>query len=198
MVLKNVRDKVEKGWTLTKKILATMSVWGLIFSLVTIGHLAVAFDYDDTLVQSAPAFQRAFANSTQAFSPEFWAVVNQSYELEKPKLISYSLAWLFRVFGFRVTVVTTRPAISADALKKEWRHLVTRGSFIFATDKESKHVYLQNGNYVLFFGDSDSDISEARRAHVFPIRIRRSPKSLYKDDYHPGTLGELVIPFSEY
>lgn len=197
-VVKGLKDKAEKTWTNTKRLLAFMSVWGLIFSLVTISHLGVAFDYDDTLVNSGAAYSKAFASASQAYSPQFWAVVNQSYDLEKPKLIVYPLAWLFRVFGFRIAVITARPAIEADPLKKEWRHLVSRGNFFFGADGGAKHQHLQSGNFVLFFGDSDTDIEEARKARVFPIRIRRSPKSLYKDDYHPGTFGELVIPFSEY
>lgn len=198
MVLKNARVKVEQYWTRTKKLLVAMSVWGLFFSLVTIGRLGVAFDYDDTLVYSTPAFQKALDQGVQPYSPGFWSVVNRSYDLEKPKLISYGLAWLFRIFGFRVTVLTSRPAVDAEALKKEWRHLIARGRFIFAAAGEAKHQYLSDGNYVLFFGDSDTDIAEARKAHVLPIRIRRSPKSIYKDDYHPGTMRELVIPFSQY
>lgn len=198
MVLKNARAKVEQYWTTTKKLMAAASVWGLIFSVVTITHLGVAFDYDDTLVNSKPAFDKAFAATQQPYSDAFWAVVNQSYDLEKPKLIPYSLAWLFRILGFKVAIVTTRPAVSAEALKKEWRHLIARGHFIFASDKTAKHSFLESGNYVLFFGDSDSDIQEARQAHVFPIRVRRSLQSVFREDYNPGSMHELVIPFSEY
>lgn len=197
-VIDTVKAKVDKGWTITKKTVAMLSVWGLVFSLVTVSKLAVAFDYDDTLVFSAPAFRRGFAKSTQAFSPDFWAVVNQSYDLEKPKLLTYPLAWAFRIFGFRVTVLTARPPVEADALKKEWRHLISRGNFIFAGDESAKQGHLASGNYILYFGDSDTDIEVARRARVFPIRVRRSNKSVYKEDYNPGTLGELVIPFSEF
>ena len=198
MVLKNVRAKVDNYWTNTKKLLALMSAWGLIFSLVTISKLGVGFDYDDTLVFSTPAYSKAFANTTQPYSGQFWSIVNQSYDIEKPKIISCGLAWIFRIFGFRVAIITSRPSIDGTALKKEWRRLASRNSFIFAGGRDNTHLYLENGNYVLFFGDSDSDISQARLAKVFPIRIKRSRKSSSRDDYHPGTLGEIVIPFSEY
>ena len=39
---------------------------------------------------------------------------------------------------------------------------------------------------------------EARKAGVYPLRIKRSSSSYKKDDYHPGTLGELVVPLSQY
>jgi acid phosphatase class B len=198
LVLKNARAKVEHYWTNTKKLLAAMSVWGLIFSLVTITRLGVAFDYDDTLVNSTASFQKAFASTQQPYSESFWSVVNQSYDLEKPKLIPYTLAWMFRIFGFRVAILTSRPAIAVEPLKKEWRRLVARGYFVFANEKTAKHAFLQSGNYVIYFGDSDSDISEARQARVLPVRIRRSLKSIFKEDYNPGALHELVIPFSEY
>lgn len=197
MVLKNVRAKVEGYWTTTKRLLAAMSVWGLVFSLVTIGRLGVAFDYDDTLVYSTPAFAKGFSAAAQPFTPEFWSIVNQSYDLEKPKVSGCGLAWLFRVFGFRITILASRPATGGEALKKEWRRLSPRGNFIFVGDKGSKHAHLQNGNNLIYFGDSDSDIAEAKLAQVLPVRIRRSSKSSYKEDYHPGSLGELVIPYSE-
>ena len=197
-VAKKAKEKVEKAWTTTKKIFVLSCLWGLCFSLVTITSLGVAFDYDDVLVNSSAAYSKALTSTQQAFSPDFWAVVNQSYDLEKPKLIMYPLAWIFRVFGFKVTILTARPAVESDALKKEWRHLVSRGNFIFGSTGETRHAHLAAGNYVLFFGDSDTDIQEARKARVYPVRVKRNPKSFHKDDYHPGTLGEVVIPLSEY
>lgn len=197
-MLKNVQSKVQSFWSTSKRILALMCVWGLIFSLVTIGKMAVAFDYDDTLVFSTPAFTRGFTDTAQPYTPQFWSIVNRSYDLEKPKIMTWGLAWLFRVFGFKVTILTNRPATDGEALQKEWRKLVTRNNFVFTGDKAKTHAYLQGGNYLLYFGDGDADISEAQKAKVFPVRILRSKKSTTKDDYHPGTLGEFVLPFSDY
>ena len=198
MPLKVVRQKVDRACTLTKRLLVLLCVWGLVFSVATISRLAVAFDYDDTLVSSEAAFHKALGRFPQDFSPQFWSVVNKSYDLDNPKLLPWTLAWAFRVCGFRVTVVTSRPAVDADGLKKDWRRLVARGRFIFVPDKNSKHQVLQSGNYVLFFGDSDSDVSEARAAHVLPVRVRRGSKSIFKEDYNPGSMGEFVLPLSQY
>lgn len=198
MALKNFRDRAEGLWTTAKRGLALMCLWGLVFSLVTICRLGVAFDYDDTLVFSAPAFQKAFAGPAQPFSPGFWSAVNQNYDLERPKIIANSLAWLFRILGFRVAIMASRPSVDAEPLRKEWRRLVPRNRFLFLGQNEAKSKALESGKYVLFFGDGDSDVEEARKARVFPIRIRRSPKSLFKEDYHPGSKGEWVIPYSEY
>lgn len=195
-MFEKTQQKLQKGWSTGKKIMAWLSVWGLVFSLVTIGRLKVAFDYDDTLVFSTPAFNKAFKSGTQPFSPQFWAIVNQSYDIEEPKALTNALAWFFRIFGFRVTVIAARPQDGGEALKKEWRRLASQ--FLFAADPMRKRAILGQGNYVLYFGDSDSDITEGRQAKVLTFRVRRGSKSSYKEDYHPGTLGEMVLPFSEW
>jgi len=197
MVFKDVREKVGKTWTTTKKILAAMSAWGLVFSLVTIARLGVAFNYDDTLVDSAAAFQKAARLSPLRGGPDYWNVVNASYDLENPKLLPYALAWAFRGLGFQVLIIADRPAVGGEALRKEWRHLAPKG-FIFAGAESEKHLRLADGRYVLFFGDSDQDILEARRAKVYPVRVKRGKKAVGSgEDYHPGAFGELVLPFSE-
>lgn len=196
MVLKAVRDKADKTWTWFKKTLVFMSCWGLVFSLVTIGELRVGFDYDDTIVFSTPAFSKAFKSANQPFSPGFWTIVNQSYDVEQRKLLPNLLAWTFRVLGFRVSILTARPNYGGEALQKEWRYLAH--DFIFSNGSANKHRYLSKGNYVLYFGDSDSDILEGRKAKVLTFRIKRGSKSSYKEDYHPGALREIIIPFTEF
>ncbi len=195
-MLEKAKVKVEKFWTFGKKTLAALSFWGLVFSLVTIGRLRAAFDYDDTLVDSTPAFNKAFKSGSQPFSTQFWSVVNRNYDLERRKLLSNALAWTLRIFGFKITIIATRPPVEAEALRKEWRHLAAQ--FVFSENRAARHLLLKQANYVLFFGDSDSDIQAGRNANVFTARIRRSPKSSYKEDYHPGALAEWVIPLSEY
>lgn len=192
---KVVKQKAEKTWTLGKKLLGMAMVWGLIFSVVTIGDMRVAFDYDDTLVFSSPAYSKAFASGVQPFSPAFWQIVNNAYELDRRKPLPYVLAWVFRVFGFKVTVITPRPGHGGHALRKEWRYLATE--FVFANGSANKHKYLKRGNHVLYFGDSDSDIRQGRKARVLTFRVKRNAKSSYKEDYHPRSLGEIVIPFSD-
>jgi len=197
MVLKDVRAKVEQTWTTTKKLLALMSVWGLIFSLVTIARLGVAFVYDDGLVASAAAFEKAAGAVQQVRGPEYWRIVNNAYDLETPKLVPYSIALLCRAFGFRVTILAERGASGGDALKKEWRHLCPRG-FVFVAEPEDLHMHLQDGRYVLFFGDGDREMLEAKKAGVFAVRVRRGAKAVNAGEYNPGKLGELVLPLSQF
>lgn len=195
-MMQNVQHKVHKSWSLTKRVVTLLSLWGLVFSLVTIGRFQAAFDYDDTLVFSAPAFQKAFRSGTPPFSSQFWGVVNQSYELEKRKLLPVAVAWLLRACGFRVSILVERPADGGEPLRKEWRRLTSQ--FYFTPTPALKRARLGQGQYVLYFGDSDSDIREGRAARVLPIRVQRSPRSPQKEDYHPGSLGEWVFPLSRY
>lgn len=197
MVLKDVRAQVEKTWTTTKKILAAMSVWGLIFSLVTVARLGVAFDYDDTLVNSEESFAKAARSVQQLRSTEYWRIVNNAYDRESVKLLPYGLACLLRAFGFRILILADRQASGGDALKKEWRRLAPKG-FVFVGAPENKHLYLEDGRFVLFFGDSDRDVLEARNAGVLAIRVKRGRKSVAGEECNPGRLGELVLPFSQF
>ena len=197
MVLKDVRAKVEKTWTTTKKILTLMMVWGLIFSLVTIARLGVAFTYDDGLVDSSAAFQKAEHAGQLLRSPDYWKTINNSYDLENPKLLPYALAGLLRGFGFRVMILAERHAAGGEALKKEWRRLAPK-SFVFVSDPEEIHLHLQDGRFVLFFSDGDRELLEAKKAGVYALRIKRGKRTHDGSPYNPGQMGEVVIPFSEF
>jgi acid phosphatase class B len=197
MVLKDVRAKVEQTWTTTKKLLALMSVWGLIFSLVTIARLGVAFAYDDTLVDSSAAFEKASGAATPAHGPDYWKTVNNAYDLESPKLLPYAAAGLARVFGFHILILAERQATGGEALKKEWRHLAPRG-FAFVSDPKELHLHLQDGRYVLFLGSTDRELLEAKKAGVYAVRVKRPRKAVLVGDYNPGQMGEVVIPLSEF
>ena len=197
MVLKDVRAKVEQTWTTTKKLLAMMSVWGLFFSLVTIARLGVAFAYDDTLVDSSAAFAKASNASQPGQSLNYWKIINQSYDLESPKILPYAVAGLARAFGFRVMILAERQATGGDALKKEWRHLAPRG-FTFVPDPENLHLLLQDGRYVLYLGSTDRELLEAKKAGVYAVRVQRGRNAVLGGEYNPGRMGEVVIPLSGF
>ena len=95
-------------------------------------------------------------------------------------------------------VVVDRPSTDGEALRKEWRRLTPKTLFYFTGDRGDKKSFLEKKNFIMFFGDGDSGIMESRKAGVYAVRIKRSSRSYKKEDYHPGTLGELVIPLSQY
>lgn len=197
MVFKDARAKVEKGWTTAKKLLAMMSVWGLFFSLITIGRLSVAFDYDDTLVYAGKAYEKASAAAVQREGPAYWAALNNAYDLESIKYVPFALACALRGLGFRIMIMAERQGTDGDALKKEWRKLSPR-SFVFTPDPTAKHLHMQEGHFVAFFGDSDQDMLEAKKVNVLGLRIRRGKRAVKNDQYSPGKLGETVIPLSQF
>ena len=197
MVFKDTRAQVEKAWTTTKKVLAAMSVWGLIFSLVTIGRLSVGFDYDGTLVDSSKSFEKAARLSQQAGGASYWGVVNNAYELEKPKLVPYSTALLLRVLGFRIVIMADRQGTDGDALRKEWRRLAPRG-FLFTPNPSDKHLHLQEGRFIAFFGDADVDMLEAKLAGVLAMRVQHPPVPGLTAPYSPGRMGDYVVPLSRF
>lgn len=197
MVFKETRAKVEKGWTTAKKLLALMSVWGLFFSLITIGRLSVAFDYDDTLVDASKAYEKASGAAVTREGPAFWAALNNAYDLESVKPVPFALACALRGLGFRVVIMAERQASGGDALKKEWRKLSPR-SFVFTPDPTAKHLHMQEGHFVAFFGDSDQDMLEAKKVNVFAMRVKRGKRAVKHDAYSPGKMGEAVIPLSQF
>ncbi|MCM2304710.1 MAG: hypothetical protein NDJ72_08410 [Elusimicrobia bacterium] len=197
MVFKDARAKVEKGWTTAKKLLAMMSVWGLFFSLITIGRLSVAFDYDDTLVDASKAYEKASGAAVSREGPAFWAALNNAYDVESVKIVPFALACALRGLGFRVMIMAERQGADGDALKKEWRKLSPR-SFIFTPDPTAKHLHMQEGHFVAFFGDSDQDMLEAKKVNVLAVRIKRGKRAVKHDAYSPGKMGETVIPLSQF
>jgi acid phosphatase class B len=195
MVFKDTRAQVEKAWTTTKKVLAAMSVWGLCFSLVTIGRLSVGFDYDGTLVDSTKAFEKAARLSQTPGGAGYWSTVNNSYELESPKLVAYGTALLLRALGFRIVIMADRQGSDGDALRKEWRRLAPKG-FLFTPDPASKHLHMREGRFVAFFGDADMDMLEAQKAGVLAMRVQARPGEGVP--YSPGKMGDYVVPLSRF
>lgn len=154
----------------------------------------VAFDLDDTLVFSTPAFDRAFNRAVEPFSDQFWAVVNSldsRYSCIKPETVD--LVEKHRRKNRELYVITAREPHNADEVRE----------FIQSTFNIPKdHVYFEPDGKTqrlkalkidLYYGDSDSDIEDARNAGVRGVRIQRSPKSSYDDSYSPGRYGETVL-----
>ena len=199
MPIKHIKKQVDNAWTWTKRIFVALCIWGVVFSLATVAHLRVAYEYDGALVDSAASFRQAEAAAPQAFAPSFWAAVNQSYYLDRPKIIPYATAWILKLFGFGVDVYVLRPSTDGEALREDWRHLVSPRDFIFLSGPAELARALENSHYLLFFGSSDGAVEAAKDAHVFPLRVLRKPQDGGRAaDYNPGMFRELRIPYSQY
>lgn len=177
----------------TKVTLVSMvCIYLVTFTSVNMADLKVGFDYDDTLIFSTPAFRAGVASGQEPYSEEYWRVVNQSFNLEKKKLVPLATALIYKALGFDVVIITARQGYGGEGLQRHWKWLTKE--FYFERNKSS---VLEKGRFVAFFGDSDSDITEALGAGVRPIRVKRSKESDYKEKYHPGQYKELILPFSD-
>lgn len=185
-----------------KKSFVLLAAWAALFSFATLARLSVGFGFDGTLVQSRAAFSKAAAMAAPACSSGFWAEVNRSYDLERVKIVPYALAWLFRLLGFRVEVVSARPEQDSEHLVKDWRYLLPPGRFVLAGSLEGLLDKLKTGRFVLFFSSSARELNAAREAGVRPLRILRDGGAAPCPE-GPGpepsiTAGTLWIPLSQY
>ncbi len=172
-------------------VIVLLAAWLGAFAALRTADLRVGFDLDDTLSFSSPAFALAFEQQIPKRSPEFWRFVNARFDLESPKRLVVGIAMAAKLLGFRIERMTASKGYGGGALAGHWSWLADE--FHFEWDKAR---ILESKRFVLFFGDSDSDIREAREAGVTPIRVLRSPLSTRKGGVNPGKYGEWVLPFS--
>lgn len=173
-------------------LVSIVCIYLVAFAAVNSAELKVGFDYDDTLIFSTPAFRAGAASGEEPYSEGYWRVVNKSFNLEKVKLVPMTVALGYKILGFDVVIITARAGYGGEELKEHWEWFARE--FHFEKDKSS---ILEKGRFVAFFGDSDSDITEALEAGVRPIRVRRSKKSDYQGKNHPGRYNEFILPFSD-
>lgn len=157
----------------------------------------VGFDVDDTILFSTPAFEKGFKSGEKPFSEKFWEIVNGSdrqYSIVKKK--TEQIIQELQSKGNTVYVITARQPYNGDQLKNflSERLGIKKENIFFAPT--GKAELMRQLNLKLFYGDSDSDISDALSAGAQGMRIQRSEKSSYKDKYHPGSLGEEIVPDS--
>ncbi len=173
-------------------LVSIVCIYLVTFTSVNIADLKVGFDYDDTLIFSTPAFRAGVASGQEPYSEEYWRVVNQSFNLEKKKLVPVTVALGYKILGFDVVIITARQGYGGEKLQEHWKWLAKEFYF-----ERNKAEILKRNRFVAFFGDSDSDITEALGAGVRPIRVKRSPKSDYTGKYHPGQYNEFILPLSD-
>jgi acid phosphatase (class B) len=114
-----------------------------------------------------------------------------------------------RSLGQEVYAITARPDINGDPLRAylEAELGIDRDHVFFEPDidqpgnpagKTDRIASLALG---VFYGDADSDITDARKANVRAVRFQRSPRSSNRKDgrlnkYHPGYYGEPIVASS--
>ncbi len=185
---------------------------------------AVGFDIDDTLLFSTPAFGRGFmtGGTPAPTDTTFWTAVNgcdpgcdaqtitladgstKDLPATDPSAVksrAYELVQYHLALGQQVYAITARPDINGDVLRDylQAQFGIDRNNVYFEPVMKTDRM-AQLGLDV-FYGDSDSDITDARKVPgrtVLGVRFERSPKSSYRDGmrlakYHPGYYGEPII-----
>jgi acid phosphatase class B len=170
--------------------------WGFLFSVNSLIGFQAAFEYDDGIVYSTPAFQAAVKDKTEPGSPDYWNAVNRSYSYERLKPVPWAAAWALRVLGVRIAFVLDRGPEGADSLEASWRRLAD--SFYFTRGEDEKYKVLEKRRFVLYAAPSDSGVIQARKAGVTPLRIKKSPGSVNPLESNPGKFGERSLPLSGF
>jgi acid phosphatase class B len=200
---------------------------------------AVAFDIDDTLAFTTPAFARGFATggTPGPLDTDFWTVTNgcdsgcpaetitlpsgtrkdlPANAASTAKIKARQLVALHKSLGHRVFAITARPDINGEPVRDHVeRELgIARSDVFFEPDidrpgnPKGKTDRIESLNLDVFYGDSDSDITDALHAFRDPagqqrkvvngVRFLRSPRSSNRkagqlNKYHPGYYGEPVL-----
>ncbi|MBU1107689.1 MAG: acid phosphatase AphA [Candidatus Riflebacteria bacterium] len=173
--------------------------------------ISIGMDVDDTVLFSSPGFQYAFNNTdgpngTNKYgerplsNDQFWSDMSCQFDkFSIPKESARRIIDMHKERGDKVYFITARPQVNGEILTSILNKLFKldgQPAAIFS-GKTSKAVFIKKHNISLFYGDSDSDISEAHEAEIRAIRFMRSPLSNNKGRYNPGKDGEFVLENSE-
>ncbi|HAM3921881.1 TPA: acid phosphatase AphA [Escherichia coli] len=175
--------------------------------------ISVGFDIDDTLLFSSPAFfygEKKFSPGSNSFlkNQKFWDEVSNSGwdRFSIPKDSGRALIELHLKRGDHIYFITGRPMPSngkedlTQILKDDFRIPDNKlNKVIFAgTKQDAKVEYIKKHHITIFYGDSDNDIQDARKAGAEGIRVLRPLNSTNKPIPRNGVFGEKVIVNSQY
>jgi len=170
--------------------------WGFLFSVNSLIGFQAAFEYDDGLVYSTPAFKAAEKDKLEAGTPDYWNAVNRSFTLERLKPVPWLSAWTLKALGVKIAVFCDRGSEGADSLEASWRRLADY--FYFPRSEDEKYKVLEKKRFILYAGASDSGIIQARKAGVHPLRLQKSRTSSLPFAYNLGRFHERYLPLSGF
>jgi acid phosphatase (class B) len=115
-----------------------------------------------------------------------------------PKQSARQLIEMHKGRGDRIVFVTARPQTPDEGLSAVLARTfgLTNPEVVFV-GKAGKTDALRRLGVVLYYGDSDSDIIEAREAGCRTVRVLRPAMSTYTGAANPGTFGEDVLESSD-
>ncbi|MFQ3676157.1 MAG: HAD family acid phosphatase [Endomicrobiia bacterium] len=161
--------------------------------------IRVGFDIDDTLLFSTPNFDNALNSSVEAYSKEFWEMVNKSdYKYSKIKPTVKKIVDKHLKNGDEVYIITARKPYGGEHLKRYLSKTfgIPKKNIFFEPENKSQRI--KNLKLDIFYGDSDGDVRDALSAGAKPIRILRAKESSYKKNYNVGSYNEEIIEGTEW
>ena len=172
----------------------------------------VGFDIDDTVFYSTPAFyhgQQMFSPGSNDFlkNDEFWEQVSNGWDaFSVPKKSAQALIKLHLERGDRIWFITGRPkpksgheTISSQIAKDFGIAADKMNPVIFtAPGKGAKVNDIRSHHIQIYYGDADSDITDARAAGAEGIRVLRALNSSNLPLPRNGAFGERVLINSDY
>jgi acid phosphatase class B len=191
-VIESIKNLFKKWYSIFRNFCYLFAVWAVIYSTISICNFSVAFEYDDGVVYSGDLYRKAARNNTE----NFYSFINSNTDSEKTKLIPFMLILFFKITGFKVDFIADRDNINTSDIFKKWNNWAS--SIYFVSDQNQKYELLESKKYLLFFSSSDEGIIQSKKAGIYPLRIKRNPKSASELSYVPGRFNEFIIPFSEF
>lgn len=179
-----------KWYSRFKTFVYLFAIWAVIHSSISICEFSVAFEYDDGLAYTTDSYLKA-KNLT---GDEFYKTLNENASSDRVKIIPFLIYKTLKILGFSVEIIADRKNLSPEKLISRWHGLKIH----FVASSNEKYEILNSKRYLIFFANSDDGVIQARKAGVYPIRIKRNPKSLNPLPYNPSLFGEKVIPLSEF
>ena len=171
--------------------------------------IAIGLDVDDTALFSSPGFYYAFNNhdgeegknlygEKPLSNMKFWEDLCTKFDrFSMPKNSAKKVIDMHKKRGDKVFFITARPDASPNEILTDQLHtafgLGKDSPKAIFTGYVTKAKFIKENNVKIYYGDSDSDITEARDAGIRAIRFMRSPLSTNKGKYNPGKYGEEVL-----
>ncbi|MEF3279945.1 MAG: hypothetical protein K6357_03135 [Elusimicrobiota bacterium] len=190
-IFESIKGFIVKWYDRFKKFCYLFAIWAVIHSTISICNFSAAFEYDDGIVYSRDAYQKAIEAGD-----DFNSRLNLYSDYERTKIIPFLTMFFLKIFGFKIDIIADRPDINSSGIIKKWKEISS--SIYFVSDQNQKYEILESKKYILFFANSDEGITQAKKAGISAIRIKRNPKSINKLSYTPGKFNEIILPLSEY
>ncbi len=175
--------------------------------LVSSPPMAVGFDVDDTVLFSSAIFHHVTVTGCDGApqgctTPLFWEKINTYSSFALPKPVGLEIAKMHLDRGDSVYFITARTGSNNETLSNTLRDLLDAPDldpvvFVGGDPHLSKITAMEARDIQIYYGDADSDITDAQAAGATGIRILRAKNSTVNGETHAGAYGEDVVRDSE-